>query len=44
MKNKNIFKTVLTGVMICGLTTILVAKMLWMYWINLGLPAEHLCL
>ena len=26
MKNKNIFKTVLTGVMICGLTTILVAK------------------
>ena len=26
MKNKNIFKTVLTGIMICGLTTILVAK------------------
>ena len=26
MKIKNIFKTVLTGVMICGLTTILVAK------------------
>ena len=26
MKNKNIFKTVLTGLMICGLTTILVAK------------------